>query len=45
MAIPNLNDLKFWVGTLFNKDDWDRVIIKTKEYNNLKYKHVLYKRK
>jgi len=29
----------------FNISDWDRVIIKTKEYNDLKYKHVLYKRK
>ena len=23
MALPSLNDLKFWVGTLFTKDDWD----------------------
>lgn len=23
MAVPSLNDLKFWVGTLFTKDDWD----------------------
>ena len=23
MAIPKLSDLKFWVGTLFTKDDWD----------------------
>lgn len=23
MSVPSLNDLKFWVGTLFTKDDWD----------------------
>lgn len=29
----------------FNISDWDKEIIKNKEYNNLRYKHVLYKRK
>lgn len=23
MALPSINDLKMWVGTLFTKDDWD----------------------
>ena len=23
MAVPSINDLKMWVGTLFTKDDWD----------------------
>ena len=23
MALPTINDLKMWVGTLFTKDDWD----------------------
>lgn len=29
----------------FNHDDWDKEIIKLKEYENIKYKHVLYTRK
>ena len=29
----------------FNNDDWDKNIINEHEYNNIKYKHVLYKRK
>ena len=23
MALPSITDLKFWVGQLFTKDDWD----------------------
>jgi len=29
----------------FDKNDWDKEIIKEKEYKDLSYKHVLYKRK
>ena len=29
----------------FDKNEWDKNIISEHEYNNIKYKHVLYKRK
>lgn len=29
----------------FNKDEWNKDIISENEYNDIKYKHVLYKRK
>ena len=41
-ATDNTADVYF---PQFNKDEWNQEIIKEKEYNELSYKHVLYKRK
>lgn len=41
-ATDNTADVYF---PKFNKKEWNQEILKEKEYNNLTFKHVLYKRK